>query len=788
QREVLSVLLKLPEVQRMSIYSRYYEGLTPTEIAAKQNVPVKTVKTRLSRGLESLRTELDERVDGGRDRWMVGLAPIALLSYSGVTIGLASTKVGTGSLKSFLSGVAVNKALIGVAIVLAAIIGLRAIEGTAIEPAVANSVATISNEFVAPVTKLNTPELAAIAPLGGRAPVAVTPVVSEEESELGSLKLRMVWEDGTPAIGVHVYGHTPGVPSDRETEHRGVSGDDGTIILSGLYPGKFQLRSPHGYRNYQSVIVAGEKTEYTWKLTGGATVRGKVLDDNGQPVANAQIWLREYVLSWPAAVCVARTNTTGAFIVLGVNAQTIMGARGRSLRPSTDFDVNAMPFASDGAREITFTLGEPAIGIEGVVLNPKGEPVSGALVHAEGGAAATQVRRADPRFASLGETLARRVPVVTDAQGRFVLPGGYVGNPSGNSIPIHAQAPGFPTWSGQVVLPKTGLAEVRIQLAHGAVIEGKVIDSEGKPVANARLRCAVVEQGKLTESAFPIPKARTDSKGSYRMELVPPGTQFISATGRDERLGRAYEQVTCVAGETSQLDIQLDPHPLVSGSVVDAKGKPLSGCRVVAWSGKGNVSMENTDESGRFLLSNVGDAVLKLEIYKPGEWLTPFLTKRISPGTEGLAFVIEEADSAKGSLKGIVHDSDGNVPLAARLMITPESNPNQGYQVEFDPKTGSFEYGPVQVDRYRLRLLFDWNGVSVSDWIQVVQDETTDLARIIHEHADQTPRTSGTAGLLVPAGTLQILASSTTLQGRLRGQVSAKCQQEPIRGVLPRGS
>ncbi|MFT7662182.1 MAG: hypothetical protein ACI87A_000398, partial [Planctomycetota bacterium] len=33
------------------------------------------------------------------------------------------------------------------------------------------------------------------------------------------------------------------------------------------------------------------------------------------------------------------------------------------------------------------------------------------------------------------------------------------------------------------------------------------------------------------------------------------------------------------------------------------------------------------------------------------------------------------------------------------------------------------------------------------------------LARIIHEHADQTPRTTGTAGLLVPAGTLQILAS-----------------------------
>ena len=45
------------------------------------------------------------------------------------------------------------------------------------------------------------------------------------------------------------------------------------------------------------------------------------------------------------------------------------------------------------------------------------------------------------------------------------------------------------------------------------------------------------------------------------------------------------------------------------------------------------------------------------------------------------------------------------------------------------------------------------------------------LARIIHDLADQTPRTAGVAGLSLPDGSLRTLASSTTCKGRLRASV-----------------
>lgn len=66
----------LDEPYRTTIFLRYFEDLSPREIAARQGLPVATVKTRLRRGLELLREALD-RHEGRRD-WMQGLAQVAL--------------------------------------------------------------------------------------------------------------------------------------------------------------------------------------------------------------------------------------------------------------------------------------------------------------------------------------------------------------------------------------------------------------------------------------------------------------------------------------------------------------------------------------------------------------------------------------------------------------------------------------------------------------------------------------------------------------------------------------
>ena len=63
-RELVNTLLDLKEPYRTTVVLRFFEALTPDEIACRQAVPVSTVRTRLRRGLMILRTTLDERLGG----------------------------------------------------------------------------------------------------------------------------------------------------------------------------------------------------------------------------------------------------------------------------------------------------------------------------------------------------------------------------------------------------------------------------------------------------------------------------------------------------------------------------------------------------------------------------------------------------------------------------------------------------------------------------------------------------------------------------------------------------
>jgi RNA polymerase sigma-70 factor (ECF subfamily) len=79
QRALAEELAKLDEPFRSTVLLRFFEDLEPSEIARRQGLPSGTVRWRLKRGLDELRSRLDARF-GGRRRWGLMLVPIARMA------------------------------------------------------------------------------------------------------------------------------------------------------------------------------------------------------------------------------------------------------------------------------------------------------------------------------------------------------------------------------------------------------------------------------------------------------------------------------------------------------------------------------------------------------------------------------------------------------------------------------------------------------------------------------------------------------------------------------------
>ena len=72
QRTVAAVLA-LEEPYRSTVLLRFFEDLGPEEIAARERIPVETVRTRLKRALAQLRERLESEGRDWREEWLVAL-------------------------------------------------------------------------------------------------------------------------------------------------------------------------------------------------------------------------------------------------------------------------------------------------------------------------------------------------------------------------------------------------------------------------------------------------------------------------------------------------------------------------------------------------------------------------------------------------------------------------------------------------------------------------------------------------------------------------------------------
>ena len=76
QRNLVGGVLELEEPYRTVLLLRYFEDLSPGDIASRMKRPAATIRSQLKRGLERLRGQFDAGHGGDRRAWKVALLPL----------------------------------------------------------------------------------------------------------------------------------------------------------------------------------------------------------------------------------------------------------------------------------------------------------------------------------------------------------------------------------------------------------------------------------------------------------------------------------------------------------------------------------------------------------------------------------------------------------------------------------------------------------------------------------------------------------------------------------------
>ena len=259
---VIAELLRLPEPLRETVALRYLNDLPSPEIARRTGVPEGTVRWRLKRGLDELRSRLDGRFDGDRRSWLAVLAPMCGQAPL-LTIGVLSMKTA-----------------------LLAIAGALTVAAWLLFPRQDPSEAPPDHRTVAAAPALGTPETTAQdEPVVDRRPPEEAPSAgpSLEKAAVASVRARIVDTRGNPLLdatlaAVEHAGSTEQDPNGWRTLRLDAPLFAPTVEVEVQAPGHVSHRE-HVAVEVGEVVSIGEV-----QLVAGGTVLGRVVDEHGAPV------------------------------------------------------------------------------------------------------------------------------------------------------------------------------------------------------------------------------------------------------------------------------------------------------------------------------------------------------------------------------------------------------------------------------------------------------------------------------------------------------------------------
>lgn len=428
------------------------------------------------------------------------------------------------------------------------------------------------------------------------------------------------------------------------------------------------LYNDEWYRNAQSGVQGGTReVEQGFTLQPAVRIAGRVIDENGQVVAGAEV-------SATSAQLVTRYNTEtidhfnriettsdedGRFsldelnpeeVILVAKASGYLMAEDRITAPADDVELR---LSSRGA------------SIEGVVYRfETGEPVTSATVRLS--------LRPDDKFQTRPlDALAPR-EMVTDASGQF-----HFEPLAEGEYHLHAEKEGLGLLprkdSGPINLAAMErVAGREVYLYSGHAIRGRVTDKEsGEPIEGVQVTAGQPVMNPDGTIKTPGPKDTTDAQGNYRLTGVMAPRALVGASIRGYTLDSPGNLpgiwVTLGEGqlEVAQ-DIQMSLNVTVSGMVLYPDGSRVRAGQVsyIRENLTPDRNLINIEPDGTFEIEvkpMTSGAVMARVAGYPDAY-SELIQIKIEPVT-GVEVRLERA----GSLAGVVKDSKGQPVAGAKV-------------------------------------------------------------------------------------------------------------------------
>lgn len=324
---------------------------------------------------------------------------------------------------------------------------------------------------------------------------------------------------------------------------------------------------------------------------------------------------------------------------------------------------------------------------------------------------ATMDQRATANFHAISNAALRaRTRVEVGQDGRFEMPD----FPSEGEVWIDVDHPDWYQPRPQIYSAPEEGGELVIELARGAVIQGRIVEADGQPVVGASVEggskidpYAILDG---TSLMLQLDNLVSDKDGRFEFTPVPPRSTIVLSIGPADGLQPTALTVQPLApGEVTHVDIVVLRGGTIEGLVLDYEDQPVAHTQVIiqptsfSMSDVGLIGMlpfdkdKSTDESGRFRFDSLGDGSYRLSLAKGG--YRPILTDAIDVSAgqviEGITLRADRGLSVSGRVSG----PDGEAVLEARVvaflppsMFSMRANADRGYRAnESVDEDGLFE-------------------------------------------------------------------------------------------------